>query len=313
MKDLLRTIDLSPESLALVLERALSLRDDPYRAMSVLRGDTVVLLFEKPSTRTRMSFETAIARLGGNAVFASTTDLQLSRGERLEDTARVGSRYSRAFILRTYRHEDVERFASAATVPVVNALTDRHHPCQSIGDLLTLRAHFGTLAGLTVAYVGAGNNVAHSLMEAAALAGMHVRVASPEAFAVDPAVAEAAREIADEMGGSIELHEDPRAAARDAHAVYTDVWLSMGDDPDQAEARRDALEPYRVDDALMAQARPDAIFMHPLPCRRGQEVSASVVDGPRSVVLDQAENRLHTAGAVLETLLRHELKTRKVR
>ena len=230
------------------------------------------------------------------------------RGETIEDTARVASRYARAWVMRATRHASVERFARAATIPVVNALTDRHHPCQSLADLMTMRERLGTLAGKSVAYVGAGNNVAHDLVVGAALAGMHVRVASPRAYAIDPGVGDRASAIARATGGSVTLVEDPREAVSGADAVYTDVWTSMADDPDTVQARRAALEPYRVDAALMARAAPEAMFLHCLPCRRGEEVTAEVVDGPQAVVVAQAENRLHTAVAVLETLLRLELR-----
>lgn len=307
MKDLLRTSDLSASDLALLLDRSDAIKREPYRG-AMLRGDSVVLFFEKPSTRTRLSFEAAVVRLGGHPIFTSASELQLARGETIEDTARVASRYARALVMRAIRHASVERFAREASIPVINALTDRHHPCQSLADLMTMRERLGTLAGKTVAYVGAGNNVAHDLVVGAALAGMHVRVASPCAYAIDPGVGDRASTIARATGGSVTLCEDPREAVSGADAVYTDVWTSMADDPDTAQARRAALEPYRVDAALMERAAPEAMFLHCLPCRRGEEVTAEVVDGPRSVVVDQAENHLHTAVAVLETLLRLELR-----
>jgi ornithine carbamoyltransferase len=311
MKDLLRTADLTPADLGLLVGRAADLKKEPHRGISMLRGDSVVLYFEKPSTRTRLSFETAIVRLGGHPVFTGPSELQIARGEPIEDTARVASRYARAWIMRASRHSAVEQFARAATIPVVNALTDRHHPCQALADVLTMRERLGDLAGRTVAYLGAGNNVAHDLVQASALAGMRVRVATPRAFALDGALLERAAATAREVGGSVEVFEDARAAAKGADAIYTDVWSSMTDDPHQAELRRAALEPFRVDAALFALARPDAFFLHCLPCRRGEEVTAEIVDGPRSAVLDQAENRLHTAMAVLECLLQHEISGSK--
>lgn len=307
MKDFLRIADLSAADLELLLSRSLELKKEPHRGISILRGETVVLYFEKPSTRTRLSFETAIVRLGGHPIFTGPTELQVARGETIEDTARVASRYARAWVMRAARHGAIERFAHAATIPVINALTDRHHPCQALADLLTIRERFGALAGRTVAYVGAGNNVSNDFMHAAALAGMHVRVASPRAFAVEAAFVERAAAAAKQTGGTVEVLEDARAAVRGADAVYTDVWTSMTDDPHQAEVRRTMLEPFRVDGALFSQAKGEAIFLHCLPCKRGEEVTAEVVDGPRSAVLDQAENRLHTAMAVLECLLRSEL------
>lgn len=307
MKDFLRTAALSAEDLALVLDRAAELKREPDRGRAVLRGETVVLYFEKPSTRTRLSFETAVTRLGGHAVFTTASDLQMSRGETLEDTARVGSRYSRAWVLRTYRHEDVERFAAAATVPVVNALTNQHHPCQSLADLFTLREKLGPLRGRTIAWIGVGNNVAHSLLEAAMLAGMRVRLACPPGFAPDPRVLDDARAIARACEGSIELVDRPEDAARGADAIYTDVWTSMGDDPREAETRRASFARYRVDRALLSLAAKAAVFLHCMPAHRGEEVTADVLDGEQSAVLDQAENRLHTTVALLETLLRSEL------
>ncbi len=307
MKDFLQTASLSPEDLSLLLDRAVDLKRDPDRGRAVLRGESVVLYFEKPSTRTRLSFETAVARLGGHPIFTSTSDLQTARGETLEDTARVGSRYSRAWILRTYRHHDVVRFAAAATVPVINALTNDHHPCQSLADLLTMREHLGPLAGRTVAWIGPGNNVAHSFIEGAMLAGMRLRLASPAEYGPHPAVLEVARTMAESTGAVLDIVERPEDAARGAEAVYTDAWVGMGDDPREADSRRAALERYRVDDRLMSLAAPNAIFLHCMPAFRGDEVTASVLDGPRSVVLAQAENRLHTSVALLETLLRSEL------
>jgi len=303
LRHLLRTSDLSPADLARLLSLAAAFKREPYRARERLRSETVVLYFNKPSTRTRISFETAVARLGATPIGVGPGDLQLGRGETIEDTARTLSRYARAFVVRTYAHADVERFAEASTIPVVNALTDAHHPCQSLADLLTLRERCGELRKLRVAYVGAGNNVAHSLIEAAALAGMRLAVATPERYAPDPAVVAGAARLGRATGAALELGGDPRAAVRGADAVYTDTWLSMGDPEAERAERLAALRPYQVDAALLSVARPDAIFMHCLPQHRGEEVAADVVDGPRSVVFDQAENRLHTEVAVLSALL----------
>jgi ornithine carbamoyltransferase len=306
-KDLLRTSDLAAADLAQLLDAAQAFRADPHRGHTTLRGESVVLYFNKPSTRTRISFETAVARLGGTPISVGASDLQIGRGETLEDTARTLSRYARALVVRTYADEDVRHLARAASIPVVNALTDGHHPCQSVADLLTLRDRLGRLRGLKVAYVGAGNNVAHSLIEASALAGIHVAVAAPRRAAPDPEVVEWARHAAQANGGSVTLTEDPEEAVEGAHAVYTDTWSSMGDPEGERAARVEALRPYRVDAALLARARPDAIFLHCLPAHRGEEVAAEVIDGPRSVVFDQAENRLHTAVAILHALVRGEL------
>ena len=303
LRHLLRTSDLRPADLERLLSLAAEFKRAPYRARERLRNETIVLYFNKPSTRTRISFETAVARLGGTPIGVGPADLQLGRGETIEDTAGVLSRYARAFVIRTYAHADVERFAAASAIPVVNALTDAHHPCQSLADLLTLRERKGDLAGRKLAYVGAGNNVTHSLLEAAALAGLHLSVATPAEYAPDPAIVARAQELARATGARLEVSVDPRAAVRDADAVYTDAWLSMGDPESERAARLARLAPFQVDARLMSAAHPDAIFMHCLPDHRGEEVSAEVVDGPRSVVFDQAENRLHTAVAVLSALL----------
>lgn len=300
---LLRIADLSGDDLHELLALATSFKADPYLHRRFLANETVVLYFNKPSTRTRISFETAVVRLGGVPISIGPGDLQLGRGETIEDTARVVSRYARAFVVRTFSDDDVARFAAAATIPVINALTDLHHPCQALADLMTLREKRGDLRRVTLAYVGDGNNVAHSLIEAAALAGTSLRVATPPSFAPDPDVVAAARLRARATGASLEIGEDPVAAVRGADAIYTDVWVSMGDPEDQRAARFAALTPYQVNPALLAHAKPDAIFLHCLPDHRGEEVTAEVVDGPRSVVFDQAENRLHTAVALLYALV----------
>ena len=302
-KDLLRTADLSAVDLAALLDLSARLKSDPYAEAGRLRHETVGVYFNKPSTRTRLSVATAIARLGGVPQVLGSGDLQLGRGETIEDTAAVLSRYLQAFVIRTFSDEDVARFAAAASIPVINALTDGHHPCQSLADLLTVRERFGTLEGVRMAYLGDGNNVAHSLMEAGALAGMDVVVATPKGYEPDPVVTAEAQRLAERHGGRITLTDDPGAAAAGAHAVYTDVWLSMGDPEGERARRLDDLAPYRVTEALMAQARDDAVFMHCLPAHRGEEVDAAVIDGGRSVVFDQAENRLCTVQAVLVALL----------
>ena len=300
---LLRIADLSADDLNALLALAASFKADPYLHRRFLANETVVLYFNKPSTRTRISFETAVVRLGGVPIGIGPSDLQLGRGETIEDTARVVSRYARAFVIRTFADDDVARFAASSSIPVINALTDLHHPCQALADLLTLRETRGDLRRVRLAYVGDGNNVAHSLIEAAALAGMSLHVATPAAFAPDPAIVAAARSRARDTGATIEIGEDPVAAVRGADAIYTDVWVSMGDPESERAARFAALAPYQVNAALLAHAKPDAIFLHCLPDHRGEEVTAEVVDGPRSVVFDQAENRLHTAIAVLYALV----------
>ncbi|MCU0269591.1 MAG: ornithine carbamoyltransferase [Acidimicrobiales bacterium] len=303
LKDLLRTADLTGDDLAQVLERAAAYKAAPVRDIGLLAGRTVVHHFAKPSTRTRLSLQTAVAHLGGTPLVVGGNELQLDRGETIEDTARVLSRYAEAFTIRTYSDDDVARFAAAASIPVVNALTDGHHPLQSLADLLTLQERFGDLAGRSLVYLGDGNNVTHSLMEAGALAGMRVVAACPDGYRPDPAVVAAAEVIAARTGGAVEVTDDPVAAADGADALYADVWLSMGDPDDERDARLAAFAPYRVTGALLDRARPGAVFLHCLPAHRGEEVTAEVIDGERSVVFEQAENRLHTAQAVLALLV----------
>jgi ornithine carbamoyltransferase len=303
MKDLLRIADLEVSDLTRLLRIAADVKRLPNGVMQLLRGDTVVCYFSKPSTRTRLSFATAIARLGGVPAFVGPAELQLGRGETIEDTAKVISRYAAAFVIRTYDDDDVRRFADAATIPVVNALTDGHHPCQALADLLTLEECFGHLQGLKVAYIGDGNNVAHSLLEACAMAGVDVAVATPPGYQPADDVVATAERLAGTSGALVTVTMDPLKAASEADAVYTDVWVSMGTPDAERAARVASFTPYRVDEAVMAEAKASAVFMHCLPAHRGDEVAASVIDGPRSVVFDQAENRLHTAVAVLADLL----------
>jgi ornithine carbamoyltransferase len=298
---------LTEGDLAWVLDRAAAYKAEPRRAPDLLRGQSVTLYFNKPSTRTRISFETAVHRLGGLPVTVGPNDLQMGRGETIEDTARVISRFSRAFVSRTYADDEIARFSRAASIPVINALTDGHHPCQALADLMTLRERFGKLEGLVVTYVGAGNNVTHSLMEACALAGAHVRVATPEKYAAEPAVVDNARRIA-KRGANIEIGTDPVAAVTGADCVYTDTWLSMGDPYEERVQRAQILSPYRVDAALLARAKKDAVFLHCLPAHRGEEVTDDVADSAQSMIFDQAENKLHTSMAVLDALVTTSLR-----
>ena len=305
MKHLLRISDLDAAELRHLLRMSAAAKRQPRRWRHVLADESVVMAFSKPSTRTRISFETAIGHLGGAAISVGPNELQLGRGETIEDTARVISQYAKAFVIRTFEQDDVERFAAAATIPVINALTDLHHPCQALADLLTLQERFGRLGGLRIAYLGDGNNVAHSLIEACALAGVDIIVATPPGYEPDEAITDAAREVAAARGALVLTTHDPLAAVANADAIYTDVWVSMGDAEEERPARVHALEPYRVDPAVMAVASPSAVFMHCLPAHRGQEVAAEVIDGPQSVVIAQAANRLHTAQGVLLALLDH--------
>jgi len=250
----------------------------------------MALIFQAPSTRTRVSFEAGVRELGGHPIVLRGDEMQLSRGESLRDTAYVLSRHVAAIGIRTGSHADAEELAAHATVPVVNMLTDRHHPCQALADLFTLREAFGTLAGLTLAYVGDGNNVARSLAIVGSLAGMHVRVASPPSHALEPI-------------NGVTVTDDPRSAAEGADALYTDVWVSMSDDPASAVKRREALAPYRLDERLMELAAPHAIALHCLPAHPGEEISAGVLYGDRQRIWDQAENRRHAQKALLELLV----------
>lgn len=309
MKDLLRIADLTVLDLHLLIDLAADFKASPHRRPGTLHGDTVVLYFAKPSTRTRLSFETAVTRLGGVPVAVGPDELQLGRGESIEDTARVVSGYASAMAVRTFADDDVRRLAAAATIPVINALTDGHHPCQSLADLLTLRERFGQLAGLRVAYVGDGNNVAHSLMEACALTGIDITVATPPGYEPRTDILTDAQGLARMSGSIVRTTHDPLEAVAGADAVYTDVWLSMGDADEERAARRQAFGPYQVDADLFAAASPEAIFLHCLPAHRGEEVTADVIDGTRSKVFSQAHNRLPTEMAVLYSLTRGLLAT----
>jgi ornithine carbamoyltransferase len=284
----LRVADLDHDGLAATLNLAASMKSRPHGFVDALRGDTVVCFFEKPSTRTRVSFAAAAERLGMLPLVLRPDELQLGRGETVADTARTLSGYAAAIVVRTFEHATVEEIAQYATVPVINALTDDHHPCQALADLLTLLERFHRLEGLKVAFIGDGNNVAASLAEAGQLAGVEVVIAAPPGYA-------------SRIHGA-RVVTDPLEAVEGAHAVYTDVWVSMGEETER-EARLRELAAYQVDERLMQHARPDAVFMHCLPAHRGEEVSAEVIDGPQSVVWQQAENRMPTEEALLLTLV----------
>jgi ornithine carbamoyltransferase len=308
MKDLLRIADLTVDDFDYLADRAAEIKSDPHGAGTPLAGEVVGLYFSKPSTRTRFSFEVAIRRLGGTSVFVGPGELQLGRGETIEDTARTLSHFARVLVIRTFAHADVERFAAAATVPVINALTDDHHPCQALADMLALRERLQSLRGRRVAYVGDGNNVCHSLIEAAALTGLHLSIATPPEFTPSQRIVAAARLRAAGTGGRVDVTHDPVEAVRGAVAVYTDTWLSMGTAEGDRDRRTAAFAPYQVNESLLAHAEPGAIFMHCLPAHRGQEVTAEVIDGPRSIVFEQVENRGHTEQAVLLALLERRLQ-----
>jgi ornithine carbamoyltransferase len=301
-QSLLRITDLEPRELDRILTVAAEMGAKREWWRQTHQGEILACYFTKPSTRTRVSLEGAAWRLGMLPVMLRPDELQLGRGEPIADTARVLSGYVDAIAIRTFAQADVAAVTEAASVPVINALTDDHHPCQALADLLTLRQRFGTLAGLKLAYVGDGNNVAHSLMEAGALAGMHVAVATPAGYEPSSDVLLDAEEIARSTGAHVQVLGDPSVAARGAHAIYTDVWVSMGDEAEQSRRLSD-LRPYQVTAELMAEADPDAVFMHCLPAHRGQEVTADVIDGERSIVFQQAANRLPTEQATIHLLI----------
>ena len=301
-RDFLSIDDLTPDELLALIDGADACKAARGTRSDLLAGRTVALLFEKPSTRTRVSFEVAVQELGGYPLPLAGTDLQLGRGETVEDTAAVLSRYVHAIVVRTFAQDTLERMARAGTVPVVNALSDYSHPCQALADLQTIRERKGRLAGIRLAYVGDGNNVAHSLLFAGAKAGMHVTVATPSGYEPIPQVVGRAAEIAADTGGSAEVTTDPQAAVKDADVVYTDVWASMGQES-EAEDRRFIFSAYQVSAELLDAAADDVIVMHCLPAHRGEEIAADVIDGPASVVLDQAGNRLHAQKALLSWLL----------
>ncbi|NAS27290.1 ornithine carbamoyltransferase [Herbidospora sp. NEAU-GS84] len=298
----LRDDDLSPAEQADVLDLAEAMKKDRYGYRPFEGPQTVAVLFDKPSTRTRISFAVGIAELGGNALIMDLGTSQMGRGEPIEDTARVLDRQCSAIVWRTAGQERVEAMASASRVPVVNALTDEFHPCQILADLLTVQERRGGLRGVTLAYFGDGaNNMAHSYLLGGATAGMHVRIATPPAYDPAPEVVERAGRIAAETGGSVEVLADPRAAAASADVLATDTWVSMGQDG--KDARVTALSPYQLNADLLALAAPEAIVLHCLPAYRGLEISADVIDGPRSAVWDEAENRLHAQKALLHWLV----------
>ncbi|MEP6981530.1 MAG: ornithine carbamoyltransferase [Nakamurella sp.] len=302
IRHFLRDDDLSPDELVTVLDRADTYKTD-RTGYTPLAGKAVAVVFEKNSTRTRLSFEVGIAQLGGQPVIVDGRTSQLGREETIEDTSRVLSRYVDAIAIRTFAQRRIDALASAATVPVINALTDEFHPCQVLADLQTVRERKGSLAGLTVTYLGDGNNnMAHSLMLGGANAGMHVRVASPAGFDPLPWVGIDATKRAEQTGGSLKMVSDPHAAVDGADVLATDTWTSMGQENDGLD-RVGPFRPYQLDAALLARARADAVVLHCLPAHRGWEITDEVLDGPQSAVWDEAENRLHAQKALLAFLL----------
>jgi ornithine carbamoyltransferase len=307
-RDFLRIADLSPQELHDVLSLAEEMKADPTCGRGVFTGDAVACFFAKPSTRTRVSFEAAAARLGLTPIMLRPDELQLGRGEPISDTAKVLSAYTAAIVVRTFGQHEVEAIAGSASVPVINALTDLHHPCQVLADLMTIEEQFGALTGLKLAYVGDGNNVAHSLMEAAAMVGMDIVLATPADYRPDAAILLEAEVTARRHGCSVAVTDEPRDAVRGADVVYTDVWVSMGEEDEHAR-RLATLAPFRITSGLMKLASSDAVFMHCLPAHRGEEVEAAVIDGPQSIVFEQAANRMPTEQAILFDLIGERLQS----
>lgn len=303
-RDFLDLEDYTTEELVYLIDLANELKhlNHSGRPFQPLLGKTLAMIFEKSSTRTRVSFEVGMYQLGGQALFLGRNDIQLGRGEPIGDTGQTLSRYTNGIMIRTFAHQQLTDLAKAASVPVINALTDRSHPCQALADYQTILEKKGRLQGLKLAYVGDGNNMVHSLMVGAAKFGMNISVASPEGYEADPEIVKLARSIAAQTGSSIELVRDPKEAVQAADVIYTDVWASMGFEAEQ-HAREIAFANYEVNEALAQYAKPDYLFMHCLPAHRGEEVSAGVIDGKHSIVFDQAENRLHAQKAVMAAIL----------
>ena len=303
-RDFISLKDFTPEELWYLLKIAGYLKNRYHLGQNeeLLSGKTLGMIFSKSSTRTRVSFEVAMYQLGGHALFLKAQDLQLGRGETVSDTARVFSRYLDGIMIRTHAHREVLELARYADIPVINGLTDFLHPCQALADIFTIYEKKGRVAGLKMAYIGDGNNVAHSLLYGGALFGMRVFLASPPAYRPNPSVVEEAAALAETTGGTVEVVVDPREAVEGADAVYTDVWVSMGQEAER-EQRLEDLGPYQVNGELMAVADRRAVVLHCLPAHKGEEITEEVFEGPQSVVFDQAENRLHVQKAILAMLL----------
>ncbi|NIQ00377.1 MAG: ornithine carbamoyltransferase [Nitrospinaceae bacterium] len=301
-KDFIALNDFSSSELEDMLNLAGRIKKSPEDYLSVLKGKTLAMIFNKKSTRTRISFEVGIFQLGGMALFLGPGDMQLARGETIADTGKVLSRFADGIMLRTFSHGDILELARQSTVPVINGLTDFNHPCQALADMMTVREKFGKLAGLKLAYVGDSNNVTVSLLSACVKLGLHITLVSPKGYTITKEALDMVREEADSKNLNIVLTEDVAEGVAGAHVIYTDVWTSMGQEEERQKRLKD-LAGYTVDEAVMKAAGPQAVFMHCLPAHRGEEVSASVIDGPASIVFDQAENRLHLQKAVMVTLM----------
>jgi len=298
LRHFLSIADLSAAEMTALLDDTDALKRDPVPRDAPMSGRALAMIFEKPSLRTRLSFDVAMRDLGGHSSYLSPQEVGLGRRESVSDVARVVSRYVDVVVLRTFAHDTLEEFAKYSSVPVINGLSDLSHPCQGLADIFTIRERKGALRGVVAAYIGDGNNVAHSLMLAAAKTGMALRVATPAGFEPLARYRELAEAAARSTGARITYHTDPVAAVRDADVVYTDVWTSMGQEQEY-ERRRRAFAGFQVNRELLANAKPDAIVLHDLPAHRGEEITDDVIDGPQSAVFDQAENRLHSQKAVL--------------
>ena len=301
-RDILSLDELSSKEIDLVLKRS-ALLARQKRTPQLLKGKTVALIFQKPSTRTRISFETAVAQLGGHPIYLSWSEMQLGRGETISDTARVLERYVDAIMARVYSHEDLVTLAETADIPVINGLSDRSHPCQILADLLTLIQYKKRLKGLKLAYIGDGNNVCNSLLVGCAKTGVNITIARPQGYGPDPDAVRNAKKAAEQTGSTVNITEDSAEAAKDADAIYTDTFVSMGMETEKETRLSTFIPKYQVNKQLMSLARPGAIFLHCLPAHRGDEVTEEVIDGPQSAVWDEAENRLHTAKALLSLIL----------
>ncbi len=301
-RDILSLVELSSKEINLILQRS-ALIARQKRSPQQLKGKTVALIFQKPSTRTRVSFETAVAHLGGHPIYLSWNEMQLGRGETISDTARVLERYVDAIMARVYSHEDLVTLAETADVPVINGLSDKAHPCQILADLLTLIQYKKRLKGLKLAYIGDGNNVCNSLLVGCAKTGINITVARPQGYGPDPEAVRNAKKAAEESGSTVDITEDSAEAARDADAIYTDTFVSMGMEKEKETRLSTFIPKYQVNKELLSLAKTGAIFLHCLPAHRGDEVTEDVIDGPQSAVWDQAENRLHTAKALLSLIL----------
>jgi ornithine carbamoyltransferase len=292
----------SREDISSLLDLAAKMKADPGAYRSALSGKTLGMVFEKPSTRTRVSFEVGIYQLGGYGLYLGRNDLQIGRGESIPDTARVLSRYLDGIMARTFRHDTITALAEHGSVPIINGLSDLLHPCQALADYQTIREHKGALDGLKVCYVGDGNNVLHSLVNAGVKLGCHMHYACPEGYDPDPTVMGAAQDEAKKRGVDLVAHRDAHEAVRGVDVIYADVWTSMGQEGEES-ARNTIFEPYQINEALVADADPNYLFMHCLPAHRGEEVTDAVCDSPNSVIFDEAENRLHAQKAVMLTLM----------